>query len=75
MKTENNVINAIRFYFKVNNSKFDNPIKLQNQIELVVNKLIKAHNIKSKSIELKFGTVDDDIIYNRCMLLISFNLL
>ena len=64
---------VMRFYFKVNNSKLNNQEKLQHQIELVVKRLIKTHNIKSESFELMFGTVDDDFVYNRCRLRISFN--
>lgn len=64
---------VMRFYFKVKNSKLNNQEKLQQQIELCVNRLIKTHNIKSEEFELMFGTVDDDFVYNRCRLRISFN--
>ena len=74
MNTQQNpkLHNVIRFYFKVNNSKLKNKEKLQSQIELCVKRLIKNHNIKSEEIELKFGTVDDDFINDRCRLQISF---
>ena len=65
--------NVMRFYFKVNNSKLNNQKKLQYQIELAVKRLIKTRNIKSESFELMFGTVDDDFVYNRFRLRISFN--
>lgn len=64
---------VMRFYFKVKNSKLSNKEKLNHQINLVVKRLIKIHNIKSESFELKLGTVDDDFVYNRCRLCISFN--
>lgn len=64
---------VMRFYFKVNNSKMSNPEKLQHQIQLAVNKFVKKYDIKSESIELMFGTVDDDFVLNRCRLRISFN--
>lgn len=68
-----NIPVVMRFYFKVNNSKLSNQEKLQHQIELVVKRLIKKHDIKSESFELMFGTIDDDFIFNRCRLRISFN--
>jgi hypothetical protein len=61
------------FYFKVKNSKRYNQEKLQRQIELCIKRLIKTHNIKSGEIEIMFGTVDDDFVYNRCGLRIYFN--
>lgn len=64
---------VMRFYFKVNNLKLSNPEKLQHQIQLVINQLVKKHDIKSESVELKFGTIDDDFVFNRCRLRISFN--
>lgn len=63
----------MRFYFKVKNSKLNNLEKLQRQIELVVKRLIKSNKIQSESFELMFGTVDDDFVYDRFRLLISFN--
>lgn len=63
---------VMSFYFKVNNSKFNNLEKLQYQIELVGNRLIKTHNINYVNHKLMFGTMDDDIVLNRCRLCISF---
>ena len=64
---------VMRFYFKVKNSKLNNQEKLQRQIELVVKRLIKSNKLQSESFELMFGTIDDDFVYDRCRLRISFN--
>lgn len=64
---------VMRFYFKVNNSKLQDEIRLKNQIEKVVKRLVERNNIRSKSVELFFGTVNDDFAFDRCRLRISFN--
>jgi len=64
--------NILRFYFKVKNSKLYNPNKLQHQIRLVVKRLIKKHDIRPKSIEFRVGTIDNDFVYDRHRLCISF---
>lgn len=70
----NDVLHSVmRFYFKVNNSKLDNPDILEKQINKICERLIMRHSITSKKIEFYFGTVDDDFIYDRFRLRISFN--
>ena len=71
MSTENG---NKRFYFKVKNSKKNNQEKLQHQIELVVRRLIKTHNINSERFELMFfSPMDDDFLCDRFRLRIFFN--
>ena len=64
---------VMRFYFKVNNSKLQDEIRLRNQIEKVIKRLVERNNIRSESVELFFATVDDDFVFDRCHLRISFN--
>lgn len=64
---------VMRFYFKVNNSKLQDKSRLENQIKKVIKRLVEKNKIDSKSIELSFGTVDDDFVFDRCRLRISFN--
>lgn len=83
MKKEQNLQNAetqalnipvvMSFYFKINNSKLNNELKFHKQIELVIKRLIEKNNIKADNVELIIGTMDDDIVYNRSSLRISFN--
>lgn len=64
---------VMRFYFKVNNSKLDKPEIMERQINKICARLIEKHNIDSNSITFYLGTIDDDFIYDRCRLEISFN--
>lgn len=72
-KPQLNIGDVMRFYFKVNNSKLQDESRLKNQIEKVIKRLVERNNIHSKSVELSFGTVDDDFVFDRCRLCISFN--
>ena len=70
----NDFITDVRhFYFKVNNSKLQDESRLKDQIEKVIKRLVEINKIHSKSVELSFGTVDDDFVFDRCRLRISFN--
>ncbi len=67
------IADVMRFYFKVNNSKLQDESRLKKQIEKVIKRLVERNNIHSESVELSFGTVDDDFVFDRCRLRISFN--
>jgi len=67
------IADVMRFYFKVNNSKLQDERRLKNQIEKVIRRLVERNKIDSKSVELFFGTVDDDFVFDRFRLRISFN--
>ena len=64
---------VMRFYFKVNNSKLEKPEVMERQINKICARLIKKHNIETKNVRFYLGTIDDDFIYDRCRLEISFN--
>lgn len=64
---------VMRFYFKVNNSKLNNPEIMERQINKICKRLIEKYKIESQIATFKFGTIDDDFIYDRCRLEISFN--
>lgn len=48
---------VMRFYFKVNNSKLQDEIRLKNQIEKVIKRLVERNNIRSESVELFFESM------------------
>ena len=60
------------FYFKVNNSKLNNKNKFRSQINKVIERIKSKHNVLNSKIVIKTGTIDDDFIYNRFHLKISF---
>ena len=62
----------IDYYFKINTSKLQNVIKLENQLKKIIDRLIKKNNIKYKSIKLKNSMIDNDFLENKFTLSISF---
>tara|TARA_R110002051_G_C8769409_1_gene503313 strand:+ start:1937 stop:2197 length:261 start_codon:yes stop_codon:yes gene_type:complete len=61
------------FYFKVNNAKLENESKFEHQVNKVITRIKSKHNVVDNEINLQFGTVDDDFIYDRFRLRISVN--
>jgi len=64
--------NKIVFFFKVNNTKFQNKKKLKNQLQKVINRLVQNNNIKSDIFEMAVGLINDDFVSNKSTLRISF---
>lgn len=67
-------ITKIYFLLKVKDSKLKDEKKLSLQISKVANYLAQKHNYDFNSICYKKGTIDNDFIYNRFTIRITFNL-
>jgi len=74
IETSKTELPCMSFYFKVNNSKLNKPKIMDRQVNKIIRRLIKKYNINYNGIvTLYMGLVDDDLIYNKFTLDISFN--
>lgn len=68
MKTRNKSV----FVFKINNTKLEDATKIRKRLNKIIQWLISRYCIEFKNVELFIGTIDDDFIYNRSRLRITF---
>jgi len=74
--TENKALSIERgmcFYFKVNNSKLNNPEIMERQITKICNRFKDKYNLKLENICFNIGAINDDFIHNNFRLRIYFN--
>lgn len=61
-------------YLKVNLWKINDNDKLFNQLQKVSDYIIKTKNINCDTLNINFGTVEDDFIKNKITVKLTYNL-
>ena len=65
-------LNSICYYLEVNDNKLST-YELPPQISKVAKYIAEKNNIEYSDIKLKFGTVNDQHIRNKCTIEIKYN--
>ena len=66
-------LNKKRFYFKINENKLNNVDILERQLNIVVNRLVKTHDINHSKVTIQIGYNGNDFVNNKKTLRLTFD--